>query len=284
MSPITVALVHRLHQTRISRLIRRLPFIGKLAHLWWMREQFMLAKQALENLPAANRRLSQVDQARWVPRPAEISSLHEGVMHLGNEFSKAMKQFETHKFHQLGYEYVYGSLLRAFENKRVRLLEVGIGTTDANFPSSMSDSYRPGTSLRAWNHYFSSAEIHGADIDRSLCVITESYIGHWVDQRSEQSLKGLCESLGNIVFDLIIDDGLHTCEANAKTMAFLLPLLSDEGFYVVEDILVTYDQAWLSLCVDLEQKGYGAVFFSGQVLDRVSKIHPTEGLLVVYRK
>lgn len=284
MFRITIDLVHKLHQTRLSRLIRRLPFVGRAAHVWWIREQFTLARGALENLPRPIRVSSHSRLAMWVPNAMRFSEPDGELLQLGRNFSEAMRNFESHKFHQLGYQYVYGSLLRAFENKPVRLLEVGIGTTDSRIPSSMSGSYVPGTSLRAWKHYFGSAEIHGADIDRSLCVDTEGYAGHWVDQRSKESLARLSKDLGPAPFDLIIDDGLHTPEANAKTMAALLPLLSQDGFYIVEDILINYDQVWSKLVEFLGEKGYEATYYSGEILNHVSEISPTEGLLVVYRK
>ena len=38
-------------------------------------------------------------------------------------------------------------------------------------------------------------------------------------------------------FDLIIDDGPHTDEAILSTFKELFPLISDQGYYVVEDNL-----------------------------------------------
>ena len=37
-------------------------------------------------------------------------------------------------------------------------------------------------------------------------------------------------------FDLIIDDGLHTMEANLRTLEIVFPYLKDGGIYVIEDV------------------------------------------------
>ena len=37
-------------------------------------------------------------------------------------------------------------------------------------------------------------------------------------------------------FDIIIDDGLHTHEAQRKTFENFIPLLKDDGVYFIEDV------------------------------------------------
>ena len=50
------------------------------------------------------------------------------------------------------------------------------------------------------------------------------------------SFDELCDSLGDINFDLVIDDGLHLPSANIATMLFALRILRPSGFFVAEDI------------------------------------------------
>ena len=45
------------------------------------------------------------------------------------------------------------------------------------------------------------------------------------------------QSLNSKKFDLIVDDGLHTFEANINTFEELFPLLETDGLFFIEDII-----------------------------------------------
>jgi demethylmacrocin O-methyltransferase len=59
------------------------------------------------------------------------------------------------------------------------------------------------------------------------------------DQSSEASLKEAIEIVGGKPFDLIVDDGSHIPDHQILTAKMLLPLLSPDGFYVIEDVYST---------------------------------------------
>ena len=184
---------------------------------------------------------------------------------------------ETSKFVSLGYQDVYARVLRHLRATSVRVLEIGIGVNDPSAASGMSTQHLPGASLMGWANYFGEAEVFGADVDRRVLSANHYYKAYWVDQRNSESIYALAETVG-APLDLIVDDGLHTAEANGNTLAALLPLLSSRGVMVIEDILPEYNELWERVS-DWLRPEYQARFFPGYVLrsDRL------EGMAVFWR-
>ena len=112
------------------------------------------------------------------------------------------------------------------EKKITNLLEIGIGF----FISS------PGSSLRSWKALFPTAKIYGADIDKRVLFEEENIKTFFTDQLNKNELNKLKKNLNNIFFDVIIDDGLHSYEANINTFEVFGDSLSKEGLYFIEDI------------------------------------------------
>lgn len=138
-----------------------------------------------------------------------------------------------------GYTPVYQSLFEGRRRDSIKLLEIGIGTMLPGEASSMVgyalDGYEPGGSLRAWRDYFPKGEIHGMDVqpdtqfedDRIktfLCDSTKKYEDGWIEESFDK-------------YDFIIDDGLHTPDAQYKTFNNFYRLLKPGGVYVIEDII-----------------------------------------------
>jgi hypothetical protein len=93
----------------------------------------------------------------------------------------------------------------------------------------------PGASLRAFREYLPDAMIFGADVDKRILFQEGRIKTYFVDQTDLTSL----ESLGKNIpasFDLIIDDGLHSPNANLAVLTFGLEKLKNHGWLVIEDI------------------------------------------------
>jgi hypothetical protein len=133
-----------------------------------------------------------------------------------------------HRYHLL-----YGALLASADASA--LLEIGLGTNNVNVVSNMGSHGKPGASLRAFRDYLPSAQLYGADIDRDVLFNEERISTFFVDQTDLDSFS----ALGRVVpaeFDLIIDDGLHSPNANIATLVFGLGRLKVDGYFLVEDI------------------------------------------------
>jgi 23S rRNA U2552 (ribose-2'-O)-methylase RlmE/FtsJ len=100
----------------------------------------------------------------------------------------------------------------------------------------MSDSGRPGASLRMWREYFPKAHIYGADIDKSILFQDDRITTAWVNQLEPSSIKQMYTDFACEKFDLIIDDGLHTFEGGRTLYENSINHLAESGIYIVEDV------------------------------------------------
>jgi len=135
----------------------------------------------------------------------------------------------THNYHLL-----YGPIL-AQQDAVSAVLEIGIGTNNLDVVSNMGVSGKPGASLRAFREFLPNAQIYGADIDRRILFSEERISTFVVDQTDFRSFDTIADAVGDSL-DLIIDDGLHTPDANLATLLFGLERLKIGGWLVIEDI------------------------------------------------
>jgi len=135
------------------------------------------------------------------------------------------------------YTPVYSEIFKELFDKKLKIFELGIGTNNPNLPSTMGMSGRPGASLRGWRECFPSADIFGADIDRNILFSEDRIQTFYCDQLDRAAIHELWANPElRDGADIIIDDGLHTFEANANFLAGSLRYVRDGGFYSVEDI------------------------------------------------
>jgi len=269
---------HHLHQTPVSRGLRRVPGARALAERWWLFSQGSALKSALSSIKPPIGVESDMQREIDLPTILEIEAREPTTVEQGDAFSSSMSVWcDTSKFQSLGYQDVYARVVSHLVDASPRVLEVGIGVNDPSSPSGMEPSHQPGASLVGWARFFPGSEVHGADIDRRVLIDTDLYSTHWVDQRDGESLASLVRTVG-APMDLVVDDGLHTPEANGLTVAELLPYLSRQGILVVEDILPEYDVLW-SQAYRWLPPHYGVLFYPGKILrgDR------DEGVAVFWR-
>ena len=95
-----------------------------------------------------------------------------------------------------------------------------------------------GGSLRAWSAIFPESNIFGADIKKEYLFEESNIKTFYTDQLNKHELNNLYNKIKDIKFEVIIDDGLHTYEANINTFEILYPLLDKQnGTYFIEDII-----------------------------------------------
>ena len=111
------------------------------------------------------------------------------------------------------YGQIYNDLFSSLRFRKFNLLEVGIGSVDKNIKSSLPYYAKSGASLRAFRDYFKQANIYGCDIDKKTLFKEQRIFTFELDQTSKKDVKEKL-SLINKDFHIIIDDGLHTFEAN----------------------------------------------------------------------
>lgn len=127
-----------------------------------------------------------------------------------------------HKYHT-----VYEPEFDTIRNEPINILEVGVFKGD---------------SIRAWLEFFPNATIYGIDIFKRVSAQDIDVLQHervkWLkgDSTNIAIREQIKKQWPRIRFDVIIDDGLHTPDANAKTLHNLYPLLKKTGKYYVEDV------------------------------------------------
>ncbi len=125
-----------------------------------------------------------------------------------------------------------------FENIKLdakNIFELGLGTNNLRIPSNMSGLGTPCGSLRGWRKYFENANIYGADIDSEILVQEERISTYYCNQLDKNSIENIKQNF-DFEFDLVIEDGLHTFEANISFFECFIDKVRKGGFYIIEDI------------------------------------------------
>ena len=162
-------------------------------------------------------------------------------MNKQNELSILMEQYGSDKWGAWhNYTILYHEIFCKIKTEVKNLLEVGLGTKNANIKSNMLDFHtsKPGGSLRAWKDYFVNANVYGLDIDKDILFNEERIKTFYCDQTNKDDITNFLNSehIKNLEFDIIIDDGLHTYGANYSFLINSFHKLKRDGIYVVEDV------------------------------------------------
>jgi len=135
------------------------------------------------------------------------------------------------------YTKLYYHIFKDINTNPLRIFELGLGTNNTNIPSNMGILGRPGASLYGWSEFFENSEIFGADIDKDILFKTDRIKTFYCDQTNPDIIKQLWnEPELNENFDIIVEDGLHTFEANVCFFENSIHKLKENGYYIIEDI------------------------------------------------
>lgn len=133
------------------------------------------------------------------------------------------------------YTKFYDFIFKNIKNDVNYFFELGLGTNNLNIPCNMSGFGTPCGSLKGWKDYFSNAKIFGADIDRDILIQEERINTYYCDQTNPLSIKELCNNF-DFKFDVVVEDGLHTFEANKIFFENFIDVVKDGGIFIIEDI------------------------------------------------
>jgi hypothetical protein len=135
------------------------------------------------------------------------------------------------------YTTFYYSIFKNLQYNPLRIFELGLGTNNTNLPSNMGANGRPGASLYGWSEFFPNSNIFGADIDTGILFNTDKIHTFYCDQTNPDVIKSMWnEPLLQENFDIIIEDGLHTFNANICFFENSIHKLKSNGYYIIEDI------------------------------------------------
>lgn len=193
-----------------------------------------LTYSAANSLPRQLLALSSKIQPQQDEEPVAATAFGRGVD--DGALGALLDKYGSDKFKH-GYTKVYALI---FEEIAVRpdvaILEIGLGTDDPEFISSMAGAGKPGASVRAFRDYLPSARVFGADLDEKILFQEDRLQTARVDQTVRDSFEVMWGNFHQPKLDLVIDDGLHSTEANLNTFFFAVNALKPGGYVVIEDI------------------------------------------------
>lgn len=181
-----------------------------------------------------------------------IDSFKDSNLKLQNSLHRLLSYYGSDKSTHHRYHYVLSTIFPD-PSKVVSVLEIGLGSTNKNIVSNMGLHGKPGASLRAFKDYFCNARIYGADIDKNILFQEENICTYFVDQLNDETFNTLRQYLPKSV-DLIIDDGLHSPDANIRSLIHLLDLLSEDGWLIIEDINLSSKPIWTVVAFILQER------------------------------
>ena len=136
-------------------------------------------------------------------------------------------KYDCDKSKKHHYDTVYQPEFEPLQNESINILEIGVFK---------------GESASAWIDFFPNATVYGLDIFVRVSAEDIPILQHprvkWLKGDSTHpSVSGAIQKAWpDVQFDIIIDDGLHTPEANAQTFKNLFPFVKSTGSYYVEDV------------------------------------------------
>ena len=138
--------------------------------------------------------------------------------------------YDANKWAHPWYTKCYKTHFAHLRKKKLNILEIGVG--------GYGNPRRGGGSLRMWRTYFPKSRIFGIDIEDKSCHDERRIKTFKCSQTDNDSLESILREIGHI--DIVIDDGSHINNHIIHTFKFLFPKLSENGIYVIEDLLTSY--------------------------------------------
>ena len=184
-----------------------------------------------------------------------------------NDISYAyQKSFREEYFSHKGYASdkwdnyldIYDMYLRAYINKKAKVLEVGV---------------QNGGFLQVLDKYLGNAQIYGLDITPEICnhSFGKSIKMLCFDATSENALKS--SAIDSTVFDVVIDDSSHHNKDVINTFKLFFPKLTPGGVYIIEDVHTAY---WKEYGGRYLGEGTSIEHFK-KYLDYLNRFHIKEG-------
>jgi SAM-dependent methyltransferase len=246
------------HYTLTPRAVQVLRF-----RFWYLSSY--LPRLAISKLA---KRAPKVESFSVARAPSSLATQLRTVNVLApTEMCRVMTKWGSDKgFHT--YTTFYSTLFCGRRDQPLRVLELGLGSNNPRVLSNMGVFGAPGASLRGWVQLFPHALVYGADIDRGILFKEDRINTFYCDQLDRSSIHQLwSEPDLRDGMDIIIEDGLHTFEANLSFLENSLEHLRPNGIYVTEDISWECLDGWRKRIETIYSKQYPTYEFALTVLE-----------------
>lgn len=177
------------------------------------------------------------------------------------------------------YTKYYYNLFKEMRFDKKNIFELGLGTNNPSIPSNMGIYGKPGASLRGWREFFSNSNIFGADIDKDILFNEEKIQTFFCDQTSPESIKHLWNNLPVDEIDILIEDGLHTFEANICFFENSFKKVKKGGYYIIEDVYLLDVQKYKEF-----MNNTNIIFNKCNILNIFNEQNTSDNVLIVIQK
>lgn len=197
-------------------------------------------------------------------------------------FCRVMTKYGSDKGRRWhNYTTVYSQLVCRRTASPLRIFELGLGTNNPSLVSTMGETGRPGASHRGWRELFPLASIFGADIDQSILFQDDRIRTFYCDQTDRASIRALWKNLElQEDFDLLIEDGLHTFDANMCFLEASIDKIRPGGLYIIEDIETKFIDQWKKILSDSYANRYPSYEFALVVLPNRANTQDNNMLII----
>lgn len=130
------------------------------------------------------------------------------------------------------YTWFYQEIFKNIRNEKLNIFEMGVGVPNCMFSWAGS--------LKGWKEYFPNSTIHSADFDKEHLYCDDRITSYYVNQENKQSIKNMWNLIGDVMYDIIIDDGPHTEISNYLFYTNSINKLKKGGVYIIEDISLDF--------------------------------------------
>ncbi|KAK5992944.1 8-demethyl-8-alpha-L-rhamnosyl tetracenomycin-C 2'-O-methyltransferase-like protein [Cladobotryum mycophilum] len=160
----------------------------------------------------------------------------DGHRDVAPSFEQVAKKYGTDKVTTHKYQFMYDKYLSGIRDKRLKLLEIGLGC---------NMDYGPGASYYTWLEYLPNVDLYFIEYDRQCAEKYQDktanahvFIGDQADPvfLAEFSTAATVNGL----FDVIIDDGGHTMNQQITSLESLWPIVKPGGLYIIEDLQTSF--------------------------------------------
>jgi hypothetical protein len=174
--------------------------------------------------------------------------------------------------------------LGAKRKQPLKIFELGLGSDNPQVVSNMGLYGSPGASLRGWRELFPNAFIYGADIDRGILFEEPRIKTFYCDQCDDVAIQDLwAQPAMRDGMDIIIEDGLHTFEANMSFLNGSLQHLRPGGLYVIEDIAGEEIERWCGQLDSLSKRFPDSEFALVEMANPLNELNDNNMLFVSRR-
>jgi hypothetical protein len=154
-----------------------------------------------------------------------------------NDLESLVDNSRTDKNTRHKYLGLYEKLINRIKFSASNILEIGLGE---------NNKICNGGSIKLWLDYFPNANVYGVEI-----LPRDMYVNGWdkvwwnnllnnkrinINFSTNGYNKETVEMFESVKFDMILDDGPHTLESMINFIRLYVPLLTDNGILIIEDI------------------------------------------------